>query len=229
MAPRAPSHSVAEVTQVHAPAPVEVLPSDAPDSGWSAPPPPMPEPPPTAPAMPAPAASAPAADQGPALRKIAREAVEEALGSLRTSQRELDARLKTIEQRLEQLAHRPPPLPVASPAPAPVAPAPAPMVPAFAPAAPAPVAAPAAAPVSMIPVSIAPAAMPSTAPATMDATTAELMRLANAGVSDDMLGGEFDGSRRSRRLKWVFGFLIFLVIGGAVASILISQSMNSHG
>ena len=87
------------------------------------------------------------------------------------------------------------------------------------------------APVSMIPVSIAPAAMPSTAPApsSMDATTAELMRLASSPVTDDMMGGEFDGSRRGRRLRWAFGVLVFLVIGGAIASILISQSMNSHG
>jgi hypothetical protein len=63
----------------------------------------------------------------------------------------------------------------------------------------------------------------------MDSATHELMRLANSPVTDDMMGGEFDGTRRSRRLKLAFGFFIFLVIAGAIVSILVSQSMNSHG
>lgn len=262
--PRAPSYaSAGEVTQVHPPA-AEILASDAPESGWSDAPPAMPaaSPPLAAPAPavahaaasvptnPARAVSAHAVSahamtsaDGATLRKIAREAVEEALASLRTTQRELDARLKNIELRLEQLAHRPPPLPVASPALAPAAPAFAPIVPAFPPAAaapapataipaavaPAPAAAPAAVAVSMIPVSIAPSATPSMAPLGMDASTTELMRLASSPVGDDMLGGEFDGSRRGRRLKMAFGFFIFIVIAGAIASILVSQSMNSHG
>jgi len=117
------------------------------------------------------------------------------------------------------VAHAPAPVPAPAPAPVAVA-APVPV------AAPAP-AAPAPAPTSMIPVSIAPGPI-GTTPA-MDATTAELMRLASSPVGDDMMGGEFDGSRRGRRLRWIFGTLIFLVIGGAIASILISQSMNSHG